>query len=231
MEAFRQMMCRWGQKLRLPWIESPNWNTLRHWRNSSHLNMFGAWYFWDFLGTGKFFSLSLYLSVVFPSATRCLLGTRQIQVELLPEKVSKRSLGRLDAVLATSGSSGLPNRPYENMASSVFVWSSHSDRAAGFCLDFDNINSLSKVRSRLHPSVDYSDLDCALKSRKAITFITLFTTRFQDVPKIRELSEFQRLSKILGTIIIQHGNPHGNPHEFRPFSQPRIFRAEHCFQS
>jgi len=67
--------------------------------------------------------------------------------ELLPEKVSKRSLGRLDAVLATSGSSGLPNRPYENMASSVFAWSSHSDRAAGFCLDFDNINSLSKVRS------------------------------------------------------------------------------------
>ena len=127
--------------------------------------------------------------------------------ELLPEKVSKRSLGRLDAVLATSGSSGLPNRPYENMASSVFAWSSHSDRAAGFCLDFDNINSLSKVRSRLHPSVDYSDLDCALKSHKAITFITLFTTRFQEVPKNRELSEFQRLSKILGTIIIQHGNP------------------------
>ena len=68
--------------------------------------------------------------------------------------------------------------------------------------------------------MDYSDLDCALKSRKAITFITLFTTRFQDVPKVRELSEFQRLSKILGTIIIQHGNPIFS----RPFSQPKIFQ-------
>lgn len=57
-------------------MDRHNWNTLRHWRNSSHLNMFGAWYFWDLLGTGKFFSLSVYLSVVFPSATRCLLGPR-----------------------------------------------------------------------------------------------------------------------------------------------------------
>jgi hypothetical protein len=41
-------------------MDRHNWNTLRHWRNSSHLNMFGAWYFWDLLGTGKFFSLSLF---------------------------------------------------------------------------------------------------------------------------------------------------------------------------